>query len=71
MGIFQLTNVPTEASGLEIRGIVEGENISIVQAKPRAGPNDYLRMTSTYVGDHMLAKPDDLRRACMPTIWRR
>lgn len=61
MGMYQLTNVPTEASGLEIRAIVDGENISVVCSKRNAAHNDYLRMTSTFVGDHMLSKPADLR----------
>jgi hypothetical protein len=61
VGLYQLTNVPTAASGLEVKVIVNGENIDIVCAKPHAAPNDYLRMTSTFVGDHMLAQPAALR----------
>jgi hypothetical protein len=60
VGICQLTNVPTAASKLEIRAIVEGENIDIVCSERNS--ENYIRMTSTFVGDHMLAKPEDLRR---------
>ena len=60
--MYRLTNVPTEASGLEIKGVVDGEKIKVVCAKPHAAPNDWVMMTDTFVGDHMLAKPADLRR---------
>ena len=60
--MHSLTNVPTAASGLEIKGRVDGNDISVVCAKRHAPENDYLRMTSTFVGDHMLGKPDDLRQ---------
>jgi hypothetical protein len=62
MGIHSLTNVPTAASKVEIRTVVDGENVMIVSASKYAEPDDYLVMTSTFIGNHMMAKPDDLRR---------
>jgi hypothetical protein len=60
--LYQLTNVPTKASDLEIKGIVNGENIKVVCAKRNAAPGDWLMMTDTHVGDHMLGKPEELRK---------
>ena len=62
MGLYNLTNVPTEASGLEIKEIINGENIKIVCAAKHAAPDDWLMMTSTYVGDHMFKMPDEMRK---------
>jgi hypothetical protein len=61
-GMYQLTNVPTATSALEIKGIVNGENVKIVCAKRNAAPDDWVMMTDTYVGDHMLAAPAALRQ---------
>jgi hypothetical protein len=60
MGIFSVVNVPTAASKLEMRPIIDGENISIVCSEP--GSNDYVAITSTFVGNHMFSRPEDLRR---------
>ena len=61
MGIHQLTNIPPKSSKLEIRPVVDGQNILIVCAERNAAPGDHLVMTSTYVGDHMMEKPELLR----------
>lgn len=60
--MYRLVNVPTETSELEINGIVDGETIRIVCQAKGSAPSDYIIMTDTYVGDHMFAKPADLRR---------
>lgn len=66
MGIYQLTNVPTDASGLGIACFVDGENLNIVCVeKVTPGfsrPAGSSLITSTFVGDHMLAKPEALRK---------
>lgn len=62
VSIYQLTNVPSAASGLEIKAVVDGEAIRIVCAKRYAAADDYVIMTTAFVGDHMLKMPDDLRR---------
>lgn len=61
MGIHQLTNVPTKDSKIEIRPIVDGETIKIVAAERHAAPNDYSVMTTTFIGNHMMEKPELLR----------
>lgn len=58
--MHSLTNVPTKASGLEIRGIADGEQIDVVCMSDNG--RDWSRMTTAYLGDHMLAKPAELRR---------
>ena len=61
--MWSLTNVPpASAKEIEMRAIVEGQNIKIVRAKKHAAENDWVRMVDFFVGDHMLAKPDDLRQ---------
>lgn len=63
MGLHSLTNVPSAASGLEIKPFVEGETIYIVCA-PKNGKwrdGNSVSMTTTFVGDHMLEKPQALR----------
>lgn len=62
MGLYRLTNIPKSGNGMEIRGIVRDENIIIAAARRDAAPNDYAIMGTTMVGDHMLARGDDLRR---------
>lgn len=59
--MHSLTNVPTKASGLWIRGIVDGEQVSVVCMGGRT-PTSWSGMSSSYVGDHMLAKPEALRQ---------
>lgn len=66
MGLYRVVNVPTEQSGMEIEGVVEGENVLVI-ARAR-GPDSKWRdgksrlITETLVGDHMLIRPHDLRR---------
>lgn len=61
--MWDLTNVPpASAKEIELRVIVEGPEIKIVRAKKHAAENDWVRMGYVFVGDHMLAKPDDLRK---------
>ena len=64
MGLYRLVNVPTEKSGLEIEGVVEGENVIIISkergSKWRDGKS--VSMAETFVGDHMLGMPAELRR---------
>jgi hypothetical protein len=60
--LYQLTNVPTKASDLEIKGIVNGKNIKIVCAKRNAALDDWLMMTNAFVSDLMLAEPELLRK---------
>lgn len=62
--MHRLTNVPTKDQDreIEIRVVVDGSNIKIVRAKRDAAKDDWAGMTEVYVGDHMLSRPDDLRR---------
>jgi hypothetical protein len=61
--MYSLTNVPKKSDDLEIKGIVDGENIRIVCAKRHADANDdWLGMADSYLGDHMLTKPAALRK---------
>lgn len=61
--MWSLVNVPPAcAKEIKIRAIVEDETIKIVRAKKSATENDWLGMGDFFVGDHMLARPDDLRQ---------
>lgn len=64
MGIYSLANVPAKSDDLEIKGVVEGEQIYVIRAEKGSKWRDgrSVMMTSTLVGEHMLARPDDLRR---------
>lgn len=64
MGVYSLTNVPTAQSKLEIKGFVEGELVYVLCCEKDSLGRDGRSsgMTSTFVGDHMLAKPAELRR---------
>lgn len=59
--MYNLTNVPTAASGVPINGEVDGETVRIVCGKDAYGAGGTM-MTSTTVGDHMLKNPDALRK---------
>ena len=60
MGLYSITNMPTALSGLEISGSADGELITI-WAEDENGKGKW-RMTDTYIGDHMLTKPAELRQ---------
>lgn len=64
--MHSLTNVPTAASGLEVKTVIDGQEIKIVCAERNADPNHWSVMTSVHVGDHMLQKPDALREGMYP-----
>jgi hypothetical protein len=59
--MHQLTNVPTEASLCRIEASVNGETIEIRCVEKR-GDRPGIGMSSLYVGDHMLSKPEALRQ---------
>ncbi|MGY3582259.1 hypothetical protein ACVIGB_000816 [Bradyrhizobium sp. USDA 4341] len=59
--IDRLVNVPTADSKLEIRPLVDGDTIKIVCAVRNAAPDDYSIITSSFIGSHMMEKPQLLR----------
>lgn len=67
MGIYSLTNAPhRKHDKLHIVGVVKGENIHIIcttNQNLKEWPDGHsVSMTSTFVGDHMLSKPEALRQ---------
>ena len=61
--MHRLVNVPHKNSKSEIRAVVEGNQITIIAADPGSTWRDghSVMMTDEYIGDHMLAKPQELR----------
>lgn len=64
--MYQIANIPSEKSRCQIKARVDGESIDIrcVDEPGTVG----LGMTSLYVGDHMLGKPEALRQMIGDTI---
>lgn len=64
--MFRLVNVPTQKSSLEIKGVVEGQEILVIAAEPNTKVECWRGhasiMTDEFVGDHMLDKPEALRQ---------
>lgn len=62
--MYRLVNVPSKDSKAEIRGEVEGETVYVVAAEPNGKWREggALLMAETYLGDHLLGKPDLLRK---------
>jgi hypothetical protein len=58
--MYSVTNIPTEKSRHQIKALVEGDAI-LIRAVEQPGTYG-IGMTTMHVGDHMLAKPEALRK---------
>lgn len=61
--MYRLVNVPSAKASLSIEGRVNGMSAEVVCVDPKAeAPFNRTGMADLYIGDHMLAKPNDLRK---------
>lgn len=62
--MHDMTNVPHKSSVVEIRGIVQGEQIVIIAAErdSKWGDGRSVQMASTYYGDHLFKDPKHMRQ---------
>jgi hypothetical protein len=62
--MYSLVNVPTAASGVEIKGVVEGDHILIIAAEKGSKWRDghSVMMADTWLGEHVLSAPEFLRQ---------